>query len=107
MPTLTDTGQAVTLDLHGARVDEALRMARRAFALAVRRGRRRLDLVHGTSTSDRFGHTRTIKHALHDWLDSGEVGAVQAQRGETVLTLYLDLTKPTDAARIVLRDVWT
>jgi hypothetical protein len=70
-PHLTDDGAIVTLDLHGAPVDEALRLVRRAAALAAGRGRGTLKVVHGTSTSDPRARNRTIKHALHDLLDDG------------------------------------
>ncbi len=105
---LTDTGQTVTLDLHGARVDEALRMARKALALSAQRGRRRLDLIHGSSTTDAHGTRRTIKTALHEWIDGPAARHlfVQAQRGDAVLTLHLDLTRRASPTRIALRDVW-
>ncbi len=88
-PTLDDDGQTVTLDLHGATVDEALGLARRVVAAAARRGRRNVRIIHGRSTSDRPTRDRTIKQALHDLLDRGA----------------LDVTTPTDTAPIRLLDV--
>jgi DNA-nicking Smr family endonuclease len=103
VPRLTDDGQSVALDLHGCRVDEALDLARAALRMAAARGRRRLDLIHGGSTTD--GHTRTIKSALHDWADASgpSVQSVQASYG--TLALHLDLAAPVDPARLTLRDV--
>lgn len=105
MPTLNDDGQTVVLDLHGARVDEALLLARATLALARQRGRARVDLIHGQSTSD--GTRRTIRSALHEWLDSGGAGAVEAQRGEAALVLWLDATARPDRRRMTLREVWS
>lgn len=107
MPALTDDGSTVTLDLHGARVEEALALARNALRLARQRGRHRLDLIHGASTSDRFGTTPTIKHALHDWLDNRGAAGAQAMRGDATLSLYLGLGQTPDRRRLTLRDVWT
>jgi DNA-nicking Smr family endonuclease len=68
-PRLTDDGRTVTLDLHGARIDEALGLVRRAARLAAARGRGSLKVVHGASTSG--GSARTIRDALHALLDDG------------------------------------
>ncbi len=105
MPRLSDDGRTVTLDLHGARVDEALRMARRALSLAEQRGRARLDVVHGGSTTD--GMTRTIKSELYDWLDGRQAprSVRSEQRAYAVLSLHLDLTARAQSARLNLRDV--
>ena len=105
MPRLTDDGTTVTLDLHGERVDEAARLAARALALAAARGRRRLALVHGRSTTDAAGDRRTIKRALHDWLDGRPPGVVTATRADAAVTLHLSLTTPADPRRLTLRDV--
>lgn len=102
---LSDDGSTVVLDLHGARVDEALGAARKALSRAVRAGRHRLDLVHGTSTTDVHEARPTIKRALHAWLEAMPAGVRQAQRGEAVLSLYLDVTARPDARRLALRDV--
>ncbi len=107
MPTLRDDGKTVTLDLHGARIAEALRMAQRALALARQRGRRRLDLVHGASTSEGDARRPTIRSALYDWLDAGGAAGAQPRRGDAVLQLHLDLGARAIPQPITLRDVWT
>lgn len=68
---LDDDGRTVTLDLHGARVADALDLAESVVVQAARFGRATVRLVHGTSTADR-GAERTIKGALHDALDAGD-----------------------------------
>ncbi len=92
MPRLSDDGTTVTLDLHGASVDAALGLVRRTAALAARRGRATLRLVHGTSTSDPLARNRTIKHALHDLLDDGSLPEARSDvrfEGETLVSLPL------------------
>lgn len=105
MPRLADDGTTVTLDLHGDRVDEALRTTRRALVAAARAGRPRLRIVHGASTT--VAGARTIKTELHRWLDGGSADGlvVSADRGEAVLTLHLDLTARPSPRRLSLRDV--
>lgn len=92
MPHLSDNGTTVTLDLHGASVNDALGLIRRTAALATQRGRTTLRIVHGTSTSDALARNRTIKHALHDLLDDGELPEAQSDvrfEGETLISLPL------------------
>ncbi len=60
-PTLLDDGRRITLDLHGATVDEAERLIRRTARLAAERGRSQLTVVHGTSSSSRLYRNRTIR----------------------------------------------
>lgn len=103
-PRLTDDGTAVTLDLHGATVDEALRLVRRAAALAAQRGRATLRVVHGASTSDVRFRNRTVRHALHDLLDAG--GLPQAQgdfraEGHTVIGLGLGARRDPTPIRLL------
>jgi DNA-nicking Smr family endonuclease len=104
---LTDDGRTVTLDLHGVRVDEALALVRRTAALAARRGRTSLRVVHGASTSDPLARNLTIRHALHDALDGGALAAavVDAVRFEGVAVLALAAAPRPDPARLHLRDV--
>jgi DNA-nicking Smr family endonuclease len=105
-PRLEDDGTAVTLDLHGATVDEALRLVRRAAALAAQRGRATLRVVHGTSTSDPRARNRTIRHALHDLLDEG--GLPQAHgafRAEGYTAISLGLAARRDPTPIRLSDL--
>ena len=71
MPRLSDDGRSVTLDLHGARIVDAERMILDAVRLAASRGRDRLTVVHGASTSSALYRNRTVRHALYDLLDDG------------------------------------
>lgn len=105
-PQLTDDGRVVTLDLHGATVDEAIDMTYRTLRLAEERGRSRLKLIHGSSTTQ-GGARRTIKSALHDLLDRGKLGrhATNVIRSKNTLVLALDLTASSDPTPIQLRDV--
>ena len=105
-PTLNDDGTVVTLDLHGATVDEAIDMTYRTLRLAEDRGRTRLKLIHGSSTTNGGAH-RTIKSALHNLLDRGELGrhATNVIRSKNKLVLALDLTATQDPTPIQLRDV--
>lgn len=104
-PDVDDDGSVVTLDLHGATVNEAIDMTYRTLRLAEDRGRTRLKLIHGSSTTS--GNTRTIKTALHDLLDRGELGAhaTNVVRSENSLVLALDLTATADPTPIRLRDI--
>lgn len=104
-PSLDDDGRIVTLDLHGATVDDAIDMTYRTLRLAEKRGRTRLKLIHGSSTTG--GPGRTIKSALHDLLDRGELGshATNVIRSQNSLVLALDLTAEGDPTPIQLRDV--
>lgn len=105
-PQLDDDGRIVTLDLHGATVEEAIDLTYRTLRLAEERGRTRLKLVHGSSTTN-GGARRTIKSALHTLLDRGELGAhaTNVIRSQNTLVLALDLTAPGDSTPIRLRDV--
>lgn len=107
MPRLTDTGRVVTLDLHGATVDEGVGMARRAVRLAAERGRSSVRIVHGASTSSRAYRNRTLKHALHRLADDGDWPArvTSALRRDGEIVLGLPLSAPPDPARIALADV--
>lgn len=106
-PSLSDDGSSVTLDLHGATVDEAIDLTMRTLRLAEDRGRSRLRIIHGSSTSGGAPHRRTIKRALHDMLDNGTLGshATNILRRQNELVLALDLTASTDSTPIQLRDV--
>lgn len=104
-PRLTDDGRQVTLDLHGARVDEAVRLAEAVVEEAAYRGRSSVRLVHGTSTADR-GADRTIKTALLRLLDEG--GFPQASSSfstDAALLLGLPPVSSSDSSRITLADV--
>lgn len=106
-PWLHDDGTTVTLDLHGATVDEAIDLARLTVREAARRGRRSVRLIHGASTSRRLAPNRTIKHALHDLLDNDgfDVAFTGSWRDDVAVTLALDLTTAADPRPLRLRDV--
>lgn len=103
-PRLDDDGQTVTLDLHGAPVEEALSLARRVVTEAARRGRRNVRLIHGRSARE---GRRTIREGLYDALDRGALPeAVSHWRGEGFLLLALDAAPAaSDPAPLRLRDV--
>ncbi len=107
MPRLTDDGRLVTLDLHGATVDEAERLARAAVREAARRGRATLRLVHGHSTTDRWGEARTIKTMLHALLDARALAphVAQSVRAEGHVVLGLATEVRPVAARLTLADL--
>ncbi len=105
-PRLDDDGRTVTLDVHGATVVEAVRVVRATLREAARRGRARVRVIHGSSTSSALYRNRTIRHALHELLDAGALDCVtSAWRAEDSLLLGLDATAAPDPARLTLRDV--
>lgn len=105
-PELDDDGRKVTLDLHGASVDEAVDLVYGTLRLAESRGRNRLTVIHGSSTTQ-AGQPRTIKSELHDLLDRGTLGAhaTDIVRSRDRLTFVLDLTATGDTTPITLREV--
>ena len=107
-PKLEDDGSKVTLDLHGLSVDEAVDITYSTLRLAEDRGRNRLKVIHGSSTTQ-AGRRRTIKSELHTLLDQGNLAthATSVVRSRDTLTFVLDLTAPSDGTLITLRDVWT
>jgi len=107
MPRLTDDGRTVTLDLHGATVAEAERLTRAAAREAARRGRATLRVVHGHSTTDRWGETRTIKTMLHALLDDRALAphVAQSVRAEGHAILGLAPSARPVAARLSLADL--
>lgn len=106
-PSISDDGSSVTLDLHGATVDEAIDLTFETLRLAEDRGRAQLTIIHGSSTTGGAPDRRTIKRALHDMLDNGSLGAhaTNVLRRQNELVLALDLAASTDSTRIRLRDV--
>lgn len=106
-PSIKDDGTTVTLDLHGATIDEAIDLTYSTLRLAEDRGRNRLTLIHGSSTTT-GGQGRTIKSALRTLVDDGDLGlhATSVLRSRDKLTLVLDLTAPSDPTRIKLHEVW-
>lgn len=102
---LNDDGNAVTLDLHGVTVDDAERLIQRTARIAASRGRGRLTVIHGASTSDIRYRNRTIRHALYDLLDSGALEDVTSDfRNEGSCLLGL-AAGPSDSRRITLADI--
>ncbi len=90
-PRLDDDGQSVTLDLHGARVDEAVRLAGAVVVEAARHGRTTVRLIHGGSTTGTLGVDRTIKTELHRALEAGDFDqhVTSSMKQEDVLLLGL------------------
>lgn len=72
-PSVSDDGLSVTLDLHGARVDEAEDLVLAAAEVAAESGRSTLRVVHGTSTTDWDGGNRTVKTAVLALFDHGDL----------------------------------
>lgn len=108
MPSVRDDGTSVTLDLHGATVDEAIDFTFRILYLAEERGRRQVKLIHGSSTSRGSSDRRTIKRTLYDLLENGSLGshATTSWRSRDFIVLALDVTVPSDPTRIQARDVF-
>lgn len=106
-PSVTDDGSSVTLDLHGATVDEAIRLVHAVVREAHARGRSSVRVVHGSSTSDPLLGNRTIKHELHTELDAGAMSSVVtgALRLENETVLSLPIGSRNQSARISLLDV--
>jgi len=106
-PRLHDDGASVTLDLHGATVDEAVDLSLQTVRLAATRGRSSVKLIHGSSTTRRAPHRRTIKRALHELLDNDAfpAQATEAWRAEDYLVLALDVAATPDPTKIRLLDV--
>ena len=106
-PTLSDTGSAVTLDLHGARVAEAEALVLAAARAASGAGRSTLRVVHGASTTDWDGGNRTVKTAVLDLLDDGELDAWVASehRTEGAVLLGLHASGAADRRRLTLADL--
>ena len=104
-PHLVDDGRAVTLDLHGARVDEALDLVDALVAEAARRGRTTVRVVHGASTSGT--RERTIKSAVHDALDAGDFAphVTSAFRQEGAVLLGLAPAAAPLPGRLTLADL--
>jgi Smr domain len=104
-PTLKDDGQTVTLDLHGASVDEAEGLALRVVAEARRRGRSSVRLIHGSSTSG--GGRQTIKSALRTLLDDGRLGVSpgNAIAGEDTIVISLGHAGQPDPRILTLTDL--
>lgn len=104
-PQLEDDGSKVTLDLHGLSVDEAIDLVYSTLRLAEDRGRNRLKVIHGSSTTQTG--RRTIKSELHNLLDQGGLAshATTVVRSRDTLTFVLDLTATSNPSPIKMQDV--
>ena len=106
---LRDDGSVVTVDVHGCGVPDALAIIKRSIQEAHRRGRSRVDVVHGFSTSDQFGYERSIKNEFKRHLDAGDYRAWVAGSYEDVsggrTSLALNLGPNSNPARIKPGDV--
>ena len=104
---MDDEGRTVTLDLHGSPVERAADLIVRACAVAGRRGRAAVRVVHGSSTSDPAMRNRTIRHALEDLLEAGalDTWVVEFVRGESITLLGLPVGVATDRRLISLADL--
>jgi hypothetical protein len=107
-PSLRDDGRCVVLDLHGARVEEALSLALRVVAAAQSRGRAQVRLIHGSSTTDAYGLRCTIKQVLRQALKEGRFAPyiTQALATDTALILSLDITARPDPRKLQLSELW-
>lgn len=103
---LHDDGHALTLDLHGARVDEAIDLAYAAIVEAARHGRSTVRLVHGLSTTEE-GAARTIKTVLHDAFEDGEFDrhATGSVRMEGMMIVSIAPAPSPRPGRLTLNDL--
>ena len=106
-PSVTDSGSAVTLDLHGVRVHEAEDLVLAAAEVAAESGRSTLRIVHGASTTDWDGGNRTVKTAVLGLVDGGALDpwVASAHRTEGHVLLGLRVLGH-DARPITLSDLW-
>jgi hypothetical protein len=78
----------VEIDLHGARIEEAMRLIDNLMGLAVRRGRTKVSIIHGAST---FGTGQdSIKERVYEAIQSGRwspIGSVVRFEGSTAVAL--------------------
>lgn len=107
MPAIQDDGERVTLDLHGARVDEAVQLAHKVLRLATTYGRTSLKLIHGSSTTQADTGRETIKTALAAALNSGvwRIDASKVFRSTDYMILSLPLGNPRNGRRISMLDL--
>ncbi|MFN3596661.1 MAG: Smr/MutS family protein [Rubricoccaceae bacterium] len=106
-PSLSDDGQTVVLDLHGATVAEAERLLVRVVSLAADRGRSVVRVVHGHSTTDAQGGAQTIKRRVHALLDEGRLAhyVTSALRAEGHALLGLAVTGRRNPRRLTTADL--
>ena len=104
-----DDGSVITVDLHGCSVDDALYIIRRSIQEAYHRGRTKVDVIHGGSTSTGTNRDRSIKNELQKAIDRGMLSqwtsghASDPSGGRTAVWIKLGMNR--NPARIRLRDV--
>ena len=106
-PVVSDDGRSIEIDLHGASVADAEFMLRRLVRMAAARGRSSIRVIHGASTSESGTGRITIRHRLHDLLETGELGSdvIDWVAFDTTTTLALAVTAVPDPARITIHDL--
>ncbi len=71
--SLRDDGEIVSIDLHGLNIDDAISICKKGIAEAYYRGRDKIKLIHGSSTSSLQFVNSTIKYRLYDLLQESSV----------------------------------
>lgn len=103
---ITDQGSVVTLDLHGCSVEEGVYVVRRTLQEAHRRGRTKVDVIHGSSTSAHSRYDRTIKNELLARLEGGAFRdwasghTMDASGGRTTFWIHLGANANPDRIRV-------
>lgn len=104
-----DDGTTVTVDLHGCTVSDGLYIIGRTVQEAHRRGRMKVDVIHGTSTSRAYSRARTIKNEFRRRLDAREYDEWVSGHNESSsggnTSLWLNLGSNSDPSRIKVTDV--
>jgi DNA-nicking Smr family endonuclease len=106
-PRVSDDGQTIELDLHGASVQMAQDMILAIIPLAANRGRSVVRIIHGVSTSETFDDRSTIKSTLLALLEQGTLDRYVPDwivlEGSTVVSL--NVTGRRDSTRILIHDI--
>lgn len=105
----TDDGTGVEVDVHGCFVADALDTIRNVVALAHKRGRQNVSVIHGVSSSARSRSAVTIKGELERLVEEGMLdrwvsGARWSSDGGRC-TLWIRIGEPEDERRIVVADI--
>ena len=106
-PVIHDDGSRVTVDLHGYRVHDAMRVVARVLQICKSYGRSSVRIIHGTSTSGKALGNKTIKEALYDALDRGDYsGTVTTNwREDGSILLALPILDRRNPKRITASDL--
>ena len=103
-----DNGTDVTVDVHGLSVNEAMGLIDRILQEAHRRGRTRVVVIHGSSSTD-VGGRRTIKTELEKQLADGAyatwVSGPRWSSDSGQCTLWLQLGPTYNPSRIRMDEV--